>query len=199
MTNQAANGSGSPNASRNDVIRRGAFAACLLLYVWSLCVPAVHYNNHYLVYGWVAAAFGWSPAFPLQLLWIANLLMWVGIICFLYRGFRVATCLSSLAILSALTFLFNRSLSANSQIFGGYYLWVGSMVVLLVGSIYCIKSAGDHAITLTAPPHWTTKGTFARVVHWITVAILSALGLIIGAFIISKLFGLQLVNSFIES
>ena len=55
----------------------------------------------------------------------------------------MATCLSSLAILSALTFPFNRSLSANSQIIGGYYLWVGSMVVLLVGSIYCIKSAGE--------------------------------------------------------
>ena len=151
MTNQAANGSGSPNASRNDVIRRRAFAACLLLYVWSLCVPAVHYNNHYLVYGWVAAAFGWSPAFPLQLLWIANLLMWVGIICFLYRRFRVATWLSSLAILSALTTFFY-SRDPGSEILVGYYLWVGSMVVLLVGSIYCIKSAGDHAITLTAPP-----------------------------------------------
>ena len=139
MTNEAANGSGSPNASRNDVIRRGAFAACLLLYVVSLCVPTVHYNNHYgLVYGWWVAVFGWSPAFTFQLLWIAHPLMWVGIICFLYRRFRVATWLSSLAILLALPFRFNYP-SANSQFLGGQYLWVGSMVVLLV-------------LTLTAPP-----------------------------------------------
>jgi hypothetical protein len=116
-------------------------ALSIVLYLSSLTVPAINLEGGQQHYGFAILLYGWFGVLKGEFAWCANLLLLPGLVALLTRQ-NLAACVVAigcivLGLLALRTTSLPTSLGNESRVIGftiGYYLWIGSFVVLLVGA-----------------------------------------------------------------
>jgi hypothetical protein len=161
----------------------------VLAYVSSFCLPAFVTNEHGVRTTWGIAAFveGLFGLLILQTTWLANPVLWAGLICAACRAWKAASVFGILATcfaLAALSIYEPRAvelpqrgcMSATpmetirlTQLLPGYCCWLASMVVFLSGStLKLLSSRGRRpqqrgaAQGVTRPPQARSAGRSSR-------------------------------------
>ena len=138
-------------------LRLGIAGGAMLLYLASCLALALRFDRierasdgPHLVKGWEAALLGWQGIFLGNLGWIANPILLIGLVFALRGSWRPAAVCAGLALLLALDTLrlVGKRVIADeggvthmvlSQLHAGFYLWIASIALVLVGSLWARK------------------------------------------------------------
>src|SRR5262249_36307939 len=152
----------SPGASKvtrrgpGVAIRAAIIGASLALYLGSLATPALEFvktsGEQQVLKGYEALLLGWQALFVGNVGWLANVMDFPSLILLLPGFVRTAAVVSALAAAVGLhtLMLMGVTLSADeagvthmslTRLDVGFYLWIASMGLVMIGSIGCWRAS----------------------------------------------------------
>jgi hypothetical protein len=139
--------------------RLGIVALALTAYVAACAMPALRFEllerageSPQIMSGLEAALLGWQAIFVGNFGWIANPLLFLSLLLILMRRWRIAAACATLGLLFALhsLMLVGERIVADgagvthmvlSRMYGGFYLWLTSILITAGGSIWWWRRA----------------------------------------------------------
>jgi hypothetical protein len=126
-----------------STIRLVALLGSSALYVLSLFLPALEFNDHAPVSGFTALMLGWWGVVTADFAWFANAAYFVAFFCCFLSDYRSAAVAASTAVPLALlsygadSWYFNESRGTPiAKLGSAFYVWLASIVWLVIASSY---------------------------------------------------------------
>jgi hypothetical protein len=138
-------------------------ALALAAYIAACAVPAMRFDlierpseSPQVMKGFEAALLGWQALFVGNFGWIANPLFFLSLLFILMRRWKIAAACATLALLFALhsLLLIGKRIIADeggvthmvlSRMYGGFYLWLASILIAAGGSVRWWRRARPSA------------------------------------------------------
>lgn len=120
----------------------------IIIFIIALALPAV-YTKSSEMYGLACFLLGWAELSGDGTAWLANPLFFLAGIFLLFKQPKISAVFSFLGICMALYYLTAEAITVNEAghrypivSYGpGYYLWIGSFLFLLIGTLNSLRSS----------------------------------------------------------